>query len=150
MINEMVNPDFSWDGRPETEWILCNWTKAEYVRASAVAELTGTQCRGPWTSDSLSLGHVLITQICWSSDASAAMCYEGPITRGPWAGHYFGITTVDNLSQDNNCVNKQPWTDVTERIVKEVLEIWRVDCPQALSKHLRTADYKRHDIDVEE
>ncbi|EPS95684.1 hypothetical protein FOMPIDRAFT_90552 [Fomitopsis schrenkii] len=140
MAKEMVNPDYSWDGRPETEWILCNWTMAEYVRASAVAELTGTRCNGPWTHNFLSLGHVLMTQICWSADPSAAMCYSGPITRGPWAGHYFGIITVDNLSRDNNCINKQPWRDVTEKIVKEVLEIWRCDDPETLANHLRQAD----------
>ena len=138
MIKEMVTPDFSWDGRPETEWILCNWTMAEYVRADAIAELTGYQCSGPWTHSSLSLGHVLLTQICWSADPSAAMSYEGPITRGPWAGHYFGITTVDNLSKDINCINKQPWTDVTEKIVKEVLEIWGLDSPETLARHLRS------------
>lgn len=137
LMKDMMEPDFSWDGRPETEWILCNWSTAEYVRASAVAELTGVRCRGPWTNPFLSLGHVLMTQICWSSDPSASMCYEGEITRGPWAGHYFGITTVDNLSQDENCINKQPWTDVTEKIMKEVLEIWRLDCPKRLAEHLR-------------
>ncbi|EPS95692.1 hypothetical protein FOMPIDRAFT_151623 [Fomitopsis schrenkii] len=144
MAKEMVTPDYSWDGRPETEWILCNWTMAEYVRASAVAELTGTRCNGPWTHNFLSLGHVLMTQICWSADPSAAMCYSGPITRGPWAGHCFGITTVDNLSQNIECINKQPWRDVTEKIVKEVLEIWRCDAPERLANHIRQADDK-HD-----
>ncbi|KAI0727061.1 hypothetical protein C8Q72DRAFT_953622 [Fomitopsis betulina] len=133
MMQAMVKPDYSWDGRPETEWILCNGSTGEYVRASAVAELTGTQCDGPFTSNYLSLGHVLLTQICWSGDTDAAMMYEGPITRGPWAGHDFGITTVDNLGQD-------PWKDSTEKIVKQVLEIWRCDNPEILAEHLRGSD----------
>ncbi|EPT05048.1 hypothetical protein FOMPIDRAFT_1021740 [Fomitopsis schrenkii] len=149
MMKEMVDPDYSWDGRPETEWILCNWTLAQYVRASAVAELTETRCDGPWTDSFLSLGHVLMTQICWSASPSASMCYSGPITRGPWAGHYFGITTVDNLSQDINCIDKQPWTDVTEKIMKEVLEIWRCDAPRRLADHLRPAHYESDQTDVE-
>lgn len=142
LMRAMVEPDYSWDGRPETEWILCNWTTAEYVRASAVAELTGSPCHGPYTHDRLSLGHVLLSQICWSADPSAAMRYEGPITRGPWAGHYFGITTVDNLSQDINCIDKQPWKDSTEKIVKQVLEICQCDIPGILAEHFRAPDYE--------
>ena len=139
-MEAMMKPDFSWDGEPETEWILCNWTTAEYVRASAVASLTGSTCRGPWTNAYLGLGHVLMTQICWSTDRSASMRYDGGITRGPWAGHYFGITTVDNLSQDVNCIDRQPWTDVSKKIVREVLKIWRLDCPRRLVWYLRPAD----------
>ncbi|KZT66187.1 hypothetical protein DAEQUDRAFT_768217 [Daedalea quercina L-15889] len=138
-FDALVEPDFSWDGRPETEWILCNWTRAEYVRVSGVAALTNSPCMGPWTNEHLGLGHVLLTQICWSSDSSASMCYQGPITRGPWAGHYFAITTVDQLTEHLSFSDKENWTDVTEKIMKQVLEIWRADCPDRLAKHLRPA-----------
>ncbi|KAI0727078.1 hypothetical protein C8Q72DRAFT_842579 [Fomitopsis betulina] len=149
MVQNMVKPDYSWDGRPETEWILCNMTTAEYVRASAVAKLTGTRCQGPWGHRCLSLGHVLMTQICWSADPSASMCYGGPITRGAWAGHSFGITTVDNLSQDIDCINKQPWKDSTEKIVKQVLEIWRCDNDEILAESFEESDKEEEEEEEE-
>ncbi|KZT66186.1 hypothetical protein DAEQUDRAFT_813725 [Daedalea quercina L-15889] len=139
-FDALAEPDFSWDGRPETEWILCNWTRAEYVRVSGVAALTDSPCKGPWTNKCLGLGHVLLTQICWSSDPSASMYYQGPITRGAWAGHYFAITTVDQLTEHPEFKAKKDWTDVTEKVTKQVLEIWRADWPEGLAKHLKPED----------
>ncbi|KAH9930005.1 uncharacterized protein B0H18DRAFT_994778 [Fomitopsis serialis] len=137
-LYDLAKLDYSWDETPETEWILCNWTLAQYVRVSAVAELTGTDCDGgPWTTTFLSLGHVLLTQICWSSDPSVSMRYKGPFHRGRWAGHYFAITAVDQLTEDRSFAEKKDWTDVTDKIVGEVLEIWRADHPEGLAPHLR-------------
>ncbi|KAH9916178.1 uncharacterized protein B0H18DRAFT_953308 [Fomitopsis serialis] len=144
-LNDLVELDYSWDGTPETEWILCNWTLAQYVRASAVAKLTGTRCHGPWANRFLGLGHVLLTQICWSSDDSVSMRYEGPIHRGSWAGHYVAITTVDQLTENRSFADKKDWTDVTE-----VLEIWRADNPETLAPHLRSEDYVSDNTNTDE
>ncbi|TFY67705.1 hypothetical protein EVJ58_g1464 [Rhodofomes roseus] len=136
-VHNMVRADFSWDGRRETEWILCNWTRAEYVRTSGVARLTDSAIDGPWTDNFLSLGHVLLTQICWSSDPSIAMAYEGPLHRGRWAGHYIAITTVDQLTENISFSAKKNWVDVTKEVIAQVLEIWRADDPRVLAPHLR-------------
>ncbi|KAH9931298.1 uncharacterized protein B0H18DRAFT_952806 [Fomitopsis serialis] len=125
-MDSLLQPDFSWDGRPETEWILCNWTEAKYVRASGVARLTDSRCDGPWTDGMLSLGHVLLTQICWSSERSGAIDDKRGLNihRGPWAGHYISITTVDQLTE-NVSYNCKQYVDVTDKILAEVSELWR-------------------------
>ena len=138
MIQSMITPDFSWDGMPWTEWILCSWTAAEYVRASAVAKLTGSACKGPWTTSQLGLGHVLITQICWSSDGSTSLEYRGPVHRGRWACHHVAITTIDELSRNPSFTSKKKWRDVTDRVLKEVVKIWRPEYPDILAEHLRS------------
>lgn len=138
MMKSMATPDFSWNGWPWTEWILCSWTAAEYVRASAVADLTGSSCDGPWTKSQLGLGHVLITQISWSSDCSASLAYQGPIHRGRWAGHRIAITTLDELTSHPAFNVKKQWNDVTDRVLKEVVDIWRPEFPEMLAEHLRS------------
>ncbi|EPS95685.1 hypothetical protein FOMPIDRAFT_90551 [Fomitopsis schrenkii] len=138
----VIKPDFSWDGRPETEWVLISWSAAEYVRASKVAELTNSRCDGPWTTQQcLGLGHVLITQISWSSDDSTGLVYQGPVHRGRWAGHHIAITTKDQLTEDEDLSSEgaRKYTDVTDRVLKEVLDIWGPDEPGVLAEQLRPA-----------
>ncbi|KAH9838558.1 uncharacterized protein C8Q71DRAFT_751835 [Rhodofomes roseus] len=136
-LEDLIRADFSWDGRQETEWILCNWTRAEYVRNGGVARLTGSEIDGPMTSADPSLGHVLLTQICWSSDDSTSVNYRGPLHRGRWAGHYIAITTMDQLTENVRFADKEKWVDVTEEVVAQVLEIWRAEHPEVLVPHLR-------------
>ncbi|KAA8899216.1 hypothetical protein FN846DRAFT_990621 [Sphaerosporella brunnea] len=60
------------------EWILRNLTTKEYVRRSAV----GPVVNGPFSyGGGGGLGHVLVSRICWSSDSSTAMSWDG-IHRG--------------------------------------------------------------------
>ncbi|KAH9838555.1 uncharacterized protein C8Q71DRAFT_906341 [Rhodofomes roseus] len=136
-LEDLIRADFSWDGRQETEWILCNWTRAEYVRTGGVARLTGSDIDGPWTSADPGLGHVLLTQICWSSDDSTSVDYRGPLHRGRWAGHYIAITTMDQLTENVRFADKGNWVDITEEAVAQVLEIWQVMDPRVLAPHLR-------------
>lgn len=59
---DLVRPDYSWDERLETEWCLCNWLLAEYVRARGLTELSGIF----WSASdysSFTFGHVLLTQL---------------------------------------------------------------------------------------
>ncbi|KZT68671.1 hypothetical protein DAEQUDRAFT_811925 [Daedalea quercina L-15889] len=144
-LQALVTPDWSWDGRPETEWVVCSWSCAEYVRVSGVTKLTGASPRGPWTDKDkhLSLGHVLLTQICWSSDASGTnLGYDGPITRGRWAGHHVAIVTVDRLLEDTvfNVKLNGRWDDVTNKVMKEVTEIWMRHDPDVLLAQVRLTD----------
>ncbi|KZT10971.1 uncharacterized protein LAESUDRAFT_721389 [Laetiporus sulphureus 93-53] len=118
-------PRYSIDiSKDETHgWVLCNISKREYVRASAVAALTGTSAKRPQGIGGpgrrkIGLGHVLITQICWSSDNSISMYYEGDLHRGRWAGDHLSITTMDRLDKH------EAWKDASEEVVKKVVEIW--------------------------
>lgn len=140
-LENLVRADFSWDGRRETEWILCNRTCAEYVRTGGLATLTGSDINGPWTDDELSLGHVLLTQICWSSVDWTSVDYRGPLHRGRWAGHYIAITTMDQLTENVRFADKGKWVDVTEEVLAQVLEIWRAEDPERLAPHLRPKGY---------
>ena len=104
MITFMTTADFSCNGWPWTQWILCSWTAAEYVCASAIAKLTGSVCDGPWTTQPrLGLGHVLIS---WSLDCSTGLEYQVPVHRGRWAGHRIAITTKDE-SRSNLSFNSK-------------------------------------------
>lgn len=50
------------------DWLLCNLTKRQYVRAEAIAKLTGTEnAKGPFIEKKMSLGDVAVAHICWSS-----------------------------------------------------------------------------------
>jgi len=133
-LNKMITPDYSWDGNPETEWVLCNWTTAELVRTSAIAKLTGSTCNGPFINKNLGLGHALLTQIGW--DISWNLAYHGLTHRGRWAGHRFTITTVDRLQEHSGCRGKE-MVDISNEVVDDVVNIWRCDYPEILAPEFK-------------
>lgn len=106
------------------DWVLCNLTKREYIRADTIAEATQTTNNraGPFIGKRLNLGNVLVTRICWSSDSSIDLPYEGDITRGVWAGDRFEITTTDRIK------DMDMWKDVSDDVVKEIEAIWGASC----------------------
>ncbi|KDQ11609.1 hypothetical protein BOTBODRAFT_189786 [Botryobasidium botryosum FD-172 SS1] len=77
---------------------LCNLSRREYVRLKALKSVYGLPIDGPWlTGDRDDLGTVLLTRICWSSDAS--WDYNGRyLEKGLWAGDRFEIATVDAVN----------------------------------------------------
>ncbi|KAG8988825.1 hypothetical protein FRB94_000382 [Tulasnella sp. JGI-2019a] len=87
--------------------VLCNLSKREYVRQQAV-EAHG--CAG--------FGAFLLSRICWSSDSSVSMAYEGDIHRGIWAGDRFEITTIDALRG-----GETNWKDISDEMGKEMAAI---------------------------
>ncbi|EPQ50487.1 hypothetical protein GLOTRDRAFT_133860 [Gloeophyllum trabeum ATCC 11539] len=95
-------------------WVLCNLSKLQYVRADTVREMVG---------DALELGDVLLSQICWSTDPSISMAYNGDLHRGAWAGNRFLLATMDEVN--GALREKGTWTDVTKVVMKQVAEIWR-------------------------
>ncbi|KZT03205.1 uncharacterized protein LAESUDRAFT_762185 [Laetiporus sulphureus 93-53] len=120
-------PQYSIDlSKDETHgWVLCSISKREYVRASVVAALTGSSAkmpRGIGGRGGFGLGHVLMSQICWSSDDSISMRYKGDLHRGRWAGDRLSITTMDRLD------NHEAWKDTSEEVVKKITKIWDADC----------------------
>lgn len=103
-------------------WVLCNLSKGVYVRADAIANVSGTiSHRTPFIRGIIDLGVAMFSKICWSSDASIAMGYGGDLHRGPWAGDRFEVTTLDKLD------DKLEWKDGTAEVTKLVNAIWTAD-----------------------
>lgn len=93
---------------------LRNLSRHEYVRGQAVDEFNKKT-----SSNDVNLGTVMVLHICWSSDSSTSMCYDGDIHRGKWAGERFDITTVDSVKDAN------VWKDVSVEVMETVEAIWR-------------------------
>jgi hypothetical protein len=117
-IIETVHPEFSQFYPEDVPWILRNLTTREYVRSDAIA-MKPEHIHGP-NIDFLGFGEVVLSRICWSSDPSVNMAYNGNIHRGVWAGHCFDITTRARHEQDV----KEEWKDVSEEVAKEIASIW--------------------------
>ncbi|KAJ1648970.1 hypothetical protein IWQ61_009798 [Dispira simplex] len=90
----------------EDDSVLRNLVTKEYVSKNS----------SPYT-----LGHLLLTRICWSSVASINMEW-GPydIHQGVWAGHRFDIVTEETF-------DKEGWTDVTQTVVEELRSVFEAD-----------------------
>jgi hypothetical protein len=92
---------------PDSRCVLRNLTTQEYV-----------------ISNHHGFTQVLYAQICYSNDPSISMQemdFEGEeLHQGPWAGHRFEITTLDDIEEDRKAGKE--WKDVTFRI-REKLKI---------------------------
>jgi len=116
-------------GRPD--WALFNLTTYEYVRADAFSILYAEmgpeerkamkENQGPLVGDNLGFSELIGARICWSSDDSISMAYEGELHRGVWAGHRFEITTLDRIQGPQN---GKVWKDVSDEVMKELKAIW--------------------------
>ncbi len=97
---------------------LCNLSKREYVRASFLACLN-EEFRKKYKDVPLAdFGHALLSRICWPSDSTIAMSYEGDLHRGPWAGDRFEVTTIDKIQGAE-------WKDVSLEVVEVLRGIWK-------------------------
>ena len=56
----------------------------------------------------ITLGHIVLMCICWSSDSSTSIAGGGYLADGVWAGHKFDIVDVDSLEDMDG-----QWEDVT-------------------------------------
>ncbi|KAK7688661.1 hypothetical protein QCA50_008199 [Cerrena zonata] len=121
LYGKLTTANIVYDEGPE--WALCNLTKHEYIRSRAIAELTGTwDSSGPFIGKNLTLGTVLITRICWSSDGSTSLGYKGDIHRGVWAGDRIKITSMDRIK------DLSIWKDISDVVVKEIEAICEAEC----------------------
>ncbi|RPD60147.1 hypothetical protein L226DRAFT_613106 [Lentinus tigrinus ALCF2SS1-7] len=111
------------------DWILCNCTKKEYVRASAIAELSGKpndaqpflpRCR-------LDLGHALLARICWSTEELVNTPPKLKMHRGAWVGDRFCITTMERMGgpKEGEESWESEWKDVSKQVVKDLVQIYR-------------------------
>lgn len=96
--------------------VLCNLTKAEYVRENGITMPPGSRA--------FPLVNVLISQICWSDEGDWDMDENTTQTliHGPWAGDRFCCIGLKDLPDVPKGLEK--WLDVTERVNTFLLEIW--------------------------
>lgn len=112
-INHRIIQQPSYDS--ESSWVLCNLSKYEFVNYDDIREL-GRKAKGD-----IGIGRVVLSRICWSTDPSVGMSYEGGIHRGVWAGDRFESTTIDRMRAPKA---GQEWKDVTSEVIKEISTIW--------------------------
>lgn len=87
--------------------ILRNLTTKEFIREVSL-------------SSGITLGHVLLLRICWSSDPSTSIQDGKHLTEGDWAGHQFDIVSGNILQQ----LESSGWKDQSQDIWNDVDETW--------------------------
>ncbi|KAJ5265232.1 uncharacterized protein N7525_007439 [Penicillium rubens] len=70
----------------------------------------------------ITIGHIVLMSICWSSDSSTGITGGAYLAKGVWAGHKFDIVDADMVEH----MNRQ-WEDVTEDVLDEVQALWPSD-----------------------
>jgi hypothetical protein len=94
---------------PASRCVLRNLTTQEYI-----------------IDNGKGFNQVLYAQICYSNDPSISMQpldFEGEeLHLGPWAGHRFDITSLDDIEEDRKAGKE--WKDVTLRIRKKLKIIY--------------------------
>ena len=110
-----------------TDWVLCNSTKKEYVRASAIAKLSGKpRDAQPFLPHcKLDLGHALLSRICWSSEELVNTPPKLKVHRGSWVGDRFCITTMERWGGPAEGEERWEWKDVSNQVVKDLVQIYR-------------------------
>ena len=73
----------------------------------------------------ITLGHIVLMRICWSSDSSTGIPGGGYLAKGDWACHEFDIVDAGMLEMMNG-----EWEDVTEDTHDEVQDLWSGDFGQ--------------------
>lgn len=106
--------------RPLSQLVLRNRAMREYVRGAALVPLRA-RCQASSEQSGravdVTLGHALLVQICWSTEApawatdedSAETCER--LASGPWAGDPVDIVSVDKAEL------RQEWKDCSGEVV---------------------------------
>ncbi|KAJ6489011.1 hypothetical protein C8R45DRAFT_1074128 [Mycena sanguinolenta] len=99
--------------------VLRNLSRHQYIPESTlIAWREKTELDN---ADEVGFGEIVLSRICFSTDPSVAMTYDGNIHRGVWAGDRFDIVASDWLGGDDAAA----WTDISAEVLKEVEGIWR-------------------------
>ncbi|OBZ68049.1 hypothetical protein A0H81_11852 [Grifola frondosa] len=106
----------------DSQWVLCNLTKGQYITGEAIEDLFGEPpSLGPEHFTTFGFGHVLLAHICWSSDPTTGInCYRA-LSYGDWAGDEFEITTMQEMK---SCEGEEPWEDVSDSFLEEINDLW--------------------------
>ncbi|KAJ6099712.1 hypothetical protein N7467_001247 [Penicillium canescens] len=70
----------------------------------------------------VTIGHIVLMRICWSSESSTGIPGGEYLAKGDWAGHEFDIVDADMLENMNG-----EWENVTEDTRDEVQVLWSSD-----------------------
>ncbi|KAI0707287.1 hypothetical protein C8Q76DRAFT_818212 [Earliella scabrosa] len=151
---EMLMLVFSVTYAPERkDWVLCNHSKKQYVRASVIAQLSGhpNDLQPFLLNCKVDLGHALLTRICWSSVDDVSLNEDRnptKIHRGPWAGDRFSITTMDRSVLDPEEGGEHQWTDVSHEVARDLIQIYRAQYDkewlQKMEGKIQPFDYLEH------
>ena len=125
-IDQLANRLYSIIGRERTalrkgKYVLCNLSKGEYVKTCPMEALNERLLAEHDISRGINPDHVLLSKICWSSDANCSMpiCLETDrMSRGPWAGDRIEVTTEDMMRHNID------WQDVTEESFEWIERVW--------------------------
>jgi hypothetical protein len=110
--------------------VLRNLTKREYIRQdrNILAKLRRVNLlvlgRGNM------LGLVLLTRICWSSDPSIDLEYDGGLHRGEWAGDRVDCVEFQDFKKDlsgqsdDQDGEQRPWKDITKEAWGLLVDIY--------------------------
>jgi hypothetical protein len=60
-------------------------------------------------SSGITIGHIVLMRICWSTESSTGITGGEYLASGDWAGHEFDIVGVYKLNNSN-----EKWEDATE------------------------------------
>ncbi|EIW75276.1 hypothetical protein CONPUDRAFT_169653 [Coniophora puteana RWD-64-598 SS2] len=104
--------------------VLRNLSKKLYVRADTIDALNEELPQREWFWDhkAYSLGDALVSRICWSSDPSCSMrAHCKDITRGPWAGDAFDITSMEEFQKQEDF---SQWVDAKKDVCRALRECW--------------------------
>ena len=105
------------------DWVLCNLTRREYVRATAIAKAAKhPNDRAPFLPRCKpDLGHVILYQISLSTQGLGPGYEESDRGRGRWIGHRFVITTMDRMPA---APEGKTWTDISQKVAEDLKYIW--------------------------
>jgi hypothetical protein len=106
LIPEMTKGDIV-SSKPPFSHPIRNLTTRQYVQEGAL--MSG-----------ISLGHILLLRICWSSNYSTSIKRGSYLTRGEWDSHQFDIVPASALEE----LQVSGWEDDTESAWNEVDFVW--------------------------
>lgn len=86
--------------------VLRNLTTGQYVSEDKL-------------SSGITLGHIALMRICWSSELSTGITEGEYLAQGDWAGHKFDIVDAEVLGYLN-----EEWEDITEDVWDKVNALW--------------------------
>ncbi|OJT12640.1 hypothetical protein TRAPUB_10806 [Trametes pubescens] len=118
------------------DWALCNTTKREYVRAGALAELSGQpdDVQPFLMASTVDLGTALFTRFCFSPDDSIAMVNTSvKIHEGKWVGDRVAINTLERMKLGQS---EQEWKDVTDEVIADIKDIYQDEFDEDWEKKL--------------
>ncbi|KAJ5337486.1 uncharacterized protein N7506_005508 [Penicillium brevicompactum] len=103
---ETATPSATQESVNRKNRVLRNLTTSQYVLEAKL------QC-------GITLGHIVLMRISWSSESSTGIPGGEYLTKGDWAGHEFDIVDAGMLE-----VMDGEWEDVTEDTRDEVQDLW--------------------------